>query len=77
MTNLLLSTDSKLALWTLDAETAISYGNSERQKIDIFHKKGAPKEGSVAFYSVLYLSTYSGYLHKFLCNCYNISFFVI
>ncbi|XP_005112504.2 kynurenine formamidase [Aplysia californica] len=41
--------DSRTALWTLDAETEISYGKSERQKFDIFHKKNTPKKGAPIF----------------------------
>ncbi|XP_055898041.1 kynurenine formamidase-like isoform X2 [Biomphalaria glabrata] len=37
---------SRNSLWTLDSELEISYGDSERQKFDIFYKKNAPKKGA-------------------------------
>ncbi|CAL1539544.1 unnamed protein product [Lymnaea stagnalis] len=40
---------SRNSLWTLDCETEISYGDSERQKFDIFHKKNASKNGAPMF----------------------------
>lgn len=40
---------SQNSLWTLDCETEISYGDTERQKMDIFHKKNASKKGAPIF----------------------------
>ncbi|BFZ20781.1 hypothetical protein BsWGS_23820 [Bradybaena similaris] len=37
---------SRISMWTLDCEAAVSYGNSERQKMDIFCKKNVPKRGA-------------------------------
>ncbi|XP_059138908.1 kynurenine formamidase-like [Physella acuta] len=37
---------SKHSLWTLDCETEISYGDSERQKLDIFDKRNSSKKGA-------------------------------
>jgi arylformamidase len=37
---------SRLSLWTLDCETGVTYGTTERQKFDIFHKKNASKQGA-------------------------------
>ncbi|CAG5115539.1 unnamed protein product [Candidula unifasciata] len=37
---------SRISMWTLDCEAAVSYGNSQGQKMDIFHKKNTPKRGA-------------------------------
>ncbi|KAH9498994.1 hypothetical protein Btru_004151 [Bulinus truncatus] len=44
-----LAQGSRNALWTLDSETEIAYGQSERQKLDIFYKKNSAKKGAPIF----------------------------
>uniref|UniRef100_A0A2C9LT27 Alpha/beta hydrolase fold-3 domain-containing protein n=1 Tax=Biomphalaria glabrata TaxID=6526 RepID=A0A2C9LT27_BIOGL len=51
---------SRNSLWTLDSELEISYGDSERQKFDIFYKKNAPKK---AHDSGIYLAGHSAGAH--------------
>ncbi|GFS08647.1 kynurenine formamidase [Elysia marginata] len=40
---------SKESKWTLETEADISYGESEKEKIDVFHKIGAQKRGAPIF----------------------------
>lgn len=40
---------SKESKWTLETEADVSYGESEKEKIDVFHKIGAPKKGAPIF----------------------------
>ncbi|RUS74626.1 hypothetical protein EGW08_017606 [Elysia chlorotica] len=40
---------SKESLWTLQAELGVSYGESHKEKMDVFHKIGAEKRGAPIF----------------------------